>query len=165
MQFDGVHEFGQPAAEVWARLTDARFLAPCLPDLDSVKEADADRAVCVLKPGFSFARGTLEMTMLIRDRVSGVSAKIVMNGKGIGSHSTVEANFTLEPRDDGGCRMKWTAAITELGGLLKAVPRGLVQAAGKKVLDQAWVNVREKMGRDGSPPSEIRSPGPGGDVS
>jgi carbon monoxide dehydrogenase subunit G len=145
MKFDGVHEFTQPPAEVWDRLTDARFLVPCLPDLDTVKEVDADRAVCVVKPGFSFARGTLEMAVQITDKVPGQSAKMVMNSKGIGSTSTVEATFNLEAKDGGGCVMKWNAAVTQLGGLLRAAPSGLLQASAKKVLDQAWANVQAKM--------------------
>jgi uncharacterized protein len=148
MQFDGVHEFTQPVAEVWQKLTDARYVVPCLPDLDSVKEVEADRAVCVVRPGFSFARGTLEMTLQVLDKVPDTSAKMVMDSKGIGSSSHVEASFTLEPKEDGGCRMKWTAAITQLTGLLKALPRGLVQASGKKVLEQAWANVQAKMTAD-----------------
>src|SRR5262245_46528448 len=121
MKFDGVHDFAQSADEVWVKLTDARFLAPCLPDLDTVKESEADRAVCVVKPGFSFARGSLELTVRVLDKVPARSARFVMDGKGIGSSSTVEASFALAAKDAGGCAMTWTAAITQLGGLLKAV--------------------------------------------
>ncbi len=149
MKFDGVHEFTQPAAEVWEKLTDARYLAPCLPDLDSVKEADADRAVCVVKPNFSFARGTLNMTMNIGDKVPAKSAKMVLDSKGIGANSTVEASFVLEPREGGGCVMKWSAAVTQLGGLLRALPSGLVQGSAKKILDQAWTNFQAKLSAGG----------------
>jgi carbon monoxide dehydrogenase subunit G len=145
MKFDGVHEFDQPAAEVWDKLTDARYVVPCLPDLDAVKEIDADHAVCTIKPGFSFVRGTLEMTVRIFDRVPGRAAKMVMDSKGIGTSSTVEASFVLEPREGGGCRMNWTAEVAKLGGLLKAAPTGLLQGAASRVLEQAWRNVQKKM--------------------
>jgi carbon monoxide dehydrogenase subunit G len=157
MQFDGVHEFTQPAAEVWPKLTDARFVIPCLPDLDSIKEVDADQGSCIIKPSFSFARGVLDMTVSITDKVPGTSAKMIMVSKGIGGSSTIEATLTLEPREDGGCRMKWTAAITQLTGLLRAAPPSLVQAAGKKILDQAWANVQTKIAAEAGPSPETPS--------
>src|SRR5438067_1801791 len=44
LHFEGTRDFARPPAEVWARLTDARFLVKCLPGVESVKQADADGA-------------------------------------------------------------------------------------------------------------------------
>ena len=58
LRFEGDRDFSRTPAEVWERLTDARFLVRCIPDVDSVKEVSADRAVLILRPGFAFVRGT-----------------------------------------------------------------------------------------------------------
>jgi carbon monoxide dehydrogenase subunit G len=145
LHFEGTKDFPQPPAEVWGKLTDARFLVGCVPGVESVKEATADRAVCVLRPGFSFVRGTLEVALQLADRVEPTSARLLVQGKGIGSSSEVEATMRLAPHD-GGTRMAWTAEIKQLGGLLKALPKGLVKASAEKVLNDAWEVLKAKLG-------------------
>jgi carbon monoxide dehydrogenase subunit G len=144
LHFDGTRDFGQPPGEVWARLTDARFLAQCLPGVETVKQADADAAECVLRPGFSFVRGTLELGMRVSERVKDISARILTNAKGIGSTSAVEATLRLSPQGNG-THLEWSADIKELGGLLKAVPQGLVHAAAQKVIADAWAAVEARL--------------------
>ena len=51
--------------------------------------------------------------------------------------SPAERGLALTPQDSG-TRVHWTADVKDLGGLLKAVPRGLVQAAAQKVIADAW---------------------------
>jgi carbon monoxide dehydrogenase subunit G len=144
LHFEGTRDFAQPLAEVWARLTDARFLAQCLPGVESVKQADADAADCVLRPGFSFVRGTLELSLRVTERVPDVSARIQTHAKGIGSTSAVEATLRLSPQGNG-THLEWGADIKELGGLLKAVPQGLVRAAAQKVIADAWAAVEARL--------------------
>src|SRR5262249_41509726 len=62
LHFEGAQAFAQPPAEVRAQLTDARFLADCIPDRQSVAESSAEKVVCTIRPGFAFVRGTLEVT-------------------------------------------------------------------------------------------------------
>jgi uncharacterized protein len=145
LQFEGVKDFSRPPAEVFARLTDASFLAECMPGVESVKEADRDRAVCVLRPSFTFVRGTLEGTLQIVDRVAPTSARLLLHSKGIGSTSDVEAALRLEPQGTG-TRMHWSAQVVQLGGLLKALPPGLVKGSAEKILTDAWVALETKMG-------------------
>jgi carbon monoxide dehydrogenase subunit G len=142
--FEGTRDFAQPLSEVWARLTDARFLAQCLPGVELVKQADADAAECVLRPGFSFVRGTLELSLRVTERIKDVSARILTNAKGIGSTSTVEATFRFTSQG-AGTHLEWGADIKELGGLLKAVPHGLVRAAAQKVIADAWAAVEARL--------------------
>jgi carbon monoxide dehydrogenase subunit G len=144
LHFEGTRDFAQPPPEVWAKLTDARFLAQCLPGVETVKQADADVADCVLRPGFSFVRGTLELNLRVTERVKDTSARIQTHAKGIGSTSDVEATLRLAPQGDG-TRLEWAADITELGGLLKAVPQGLVRASAQKVIADAWAAVEARL--------------------
>ena len=144
LHFEGTKDLPQPAAEVWTKLRDVRFLIQCIPGVESVAESEPDRATCVLRPGFAFARGTLELTLQITDVEPGKMARILLHSKGIGSTSDVEARYTVEPRN-GGTHLTWRVDIKELGGLLKAVPQGLVQAAAQKVISDAWAAVETKL--------------------
>ena len=144
VRFDGEKDFPQAPAELWAKLTDAHFLVQCIPDVESVKELEANRAVMVLRPGFSFVRGTLDVTLHVVDAVSPTAARYVIANKGIGSSADVEATVALAPRD-AGTRVHWTAEIKTLGGLLKMVPSGLVRGAAQKVVTDVWGAVETKL--------------------
>ena len=145
LRFEGDRDFPQPPEEVWARLTDARFLVKCIPDVDSVKKVEADRAELVLRPGFAFVRGTLEVTLEVAEKSAPTAAKVLVHGKGIGSSSEVEATLALAGQG-GGERVQRVAEVQSLGGLLKMVPGGLIRGAAQKVIDDVWKSVGEKLG-------------------
>jgi carbon monoxide dehydrogenase subunit G len=143
-RFEGDRDFPHAADALFARLSDARFLVQCIPDVESVTSQEADRASLILRPGFSFVRGTLEVTLQVVDVVPPVSARVLLHSKGIGSSSDVEATLTLTAHE-GGTRVHWTAEVKSLGGLLKMVPAGLVQGAAQKVINDAWDRVTAKL--------------------
>jgi carbon monoxide dehydrogenase subunit G len=144
LKFEGDRDFALPPADVWAKLTDPRFLVRCLPDVETVKESDAEHAAVVLRPSFAFVRGTLDMTMRVVDPAPPTSARVLVHSKGIGSSSTVEATLALAAAE-GGTRLHWVAEIKELGGLLKLVPSGLIRGAAQKVIDDAWNMIDAKL--------------------
>jgi 2-furoyl-CoA dehydrogenase large subunit len=144
VRFEGEKDFPQAPAELWAKLTDARFLVQCIPDVESVKEQHADHAEMVLRPGFSFVRGTLDVSLRVLDAVSPTSARYVVASKGIGSSADVEATVALTPQGTG-TRVRWTAEVKTLGGLLKMVPSGLIRGAAQKVVNDAWNAVEAKL--------------------
>jgi carbon monoxide dehydrogenase subunit G len=144
VRFEGEKFFSQPVVELWAKLSDAHFLVQCIPDVESVTEVAADRARLVLRPGFSFVRGTLETTLHVVDAVAPESARYRIANKGIGSSADVEATITLIPQGTG-TRVHWTAEIKALGGLLKMVPSGLIRGAAQKVVQDTWNAVEAKL--------------------
>ncbi|MGL4553923.1 MAG: SRPBCC family protein [Gemmataceae bacterium] len=137
LRFQGDRRLPLPPAEAFAKLTDARFLVPCVPDVDAVKVLEPGRAELVLRPGFAFVRGTLEVTMHILDAVAPHAARVELHSKGIGSTSDVSATLAFTPDGDG-TAVFWTAEVTKLGGLLKLVPGGLIRGAAEKVINDAW---------------------------
>src|SRR2546423_1284023 len=115
LRFEGDRDFALPQDELFARLSDARFLVECIPDVESVSLREADRAAMVLRPGFSFVRGTLEVSLQVVDAARPQSARVLLHSKGIGSTSDVEAGLTLTAQE-GGTRVHWVAQIKSLGG-------------------------------------------------
>ena len=149
LQFEGDNEFPYPTAELWARLSDARFLVQCVSGIDAVKLAEPAVAVWTLRPGLSFARGTLEVTLTVVEAVPSSSVRLLIHSKGIGASSDVEVMFTLIPQDNG-TRIHWTTEVTQLGGLLKAVPHGLIKGAAQKVIADVWAEAEVKLAREAS---------------
>jgi carbon monoxide dehydrogenase subunit G len=130
---------------VWDKLSDARFLAGCVPGAEAVQQAERDKALCTIRPGFSFVRGTLELTLQVAEAVPDQSIRLLVHTKGIGSTSDVQADLTLAPQA-AGTLLHWTIDIRSLGGLLKAVPQGLVKAAAQKVVADALATVETRLG-------------------
>src|SRR5713101_131833 len=96
------------------------------------------------RPGFAFVRGTLELTVEVVEVTAGAASRLLVHTKGIGSTSDVETILTLAPQGDG-TRVHWTAEVQTLGGLLKAIPQGLIKAAAQKVVADALAAVEGNM--------------------
>jgi carbon monoxide dehydrogenase subunit G len=148
LHFEGDREFPQAPADLWTKLTDARFLTQCVPGVESISHSELTKVICTLRPGFAFVRGTLELSMEVVDAVPNTSARILLNTKGIGSSSTVEASFGLSSKESG-TALHWSADLKSLGGLLKAVPQGLIKASAQRVIADALGNVETKIAEEG----------------
>jgi carbon monoxide dehydrogenase subunit G len=144
VRFEGDRDFDRAPAELWAKLTDARFLVGCVPDVTTVSKAESDEAAFVVRPGLAFIRGTLEVTLKVVEKTGPTGARFDVYSKGIGSSSRVAATLTLAAHGDG-TRAHWVAEVTEFGGLLKLVPGGLIRGAGRKVIDDVWNAVEKKL--------------------
>jgi carbon monoxide dehydrogenase subunit G len=151
LKFEGDQDLPQHPPDLWAKLSDARFLVRCVPGVEKVSQLEPNRAVFVLRPGLAFMRGTLEVTMEIAEATPNQSARFILLSKGIGSTSDVLATLAFQPHETGS-RIHWTAEIRQLGGLLKAVPGGLIQAAARKVISDAWTAVETQLRQEPAAP-------------
>ncbi len=146
VHLDGDENFDQPPQLVWQSLTDPRFLCECFPGVDSIVRADEHSAALVVRPGFSFVRGTLEVSFQFADVQPPRVARVAIQLKGIGSSAILDARFEVTPFN-AGSRVTWSAGVRELGGLLKAVSHGLLEGAARKVAADTWQQVRCKLAR------------------
>jgi carbon monoxide dehydrogenase subunit G len=144
LQFEGDKTFPLPPTDVFAKLSDARFLVECIPGRESVTLSEQKKAVCTQRPGFAFVRGTIELTIEVVETTPDTSIRFSQQGKGIGSSSTVETVVTLAPAD-GGTQVHWKAEVQNLGGLLKAIPNGLIRGAAQKVIADVWAEIEKRM--------------------
>jgi uncharacterized protein len=145
--FEGERIFAVPPAQLWPKLRDAAFLAQCIPDGTPHEGATRDRAVCTVQPGFSFMRGSLDVTIEVIDGVEPTTINYSQQSKGIGSSSEVETALTLSPCGQG-TKLQWRSEVKSLGGLLKMMPAGLIRGAAQKVIEDGWKGVAEKLATD-----------------
>src|SRR5262249_26131570 len=144
---EGDKHFALAPADVWAKLTDARFLVQCIPGVEAVARAEPNAAEWTLRPGVSFVRGTLDVSLRVVEAVPHTSARLLVHSKGIGSTRAVGASLTFEPLGDG-TRVHWIVEVKSLGGLLKAVPQGLIKASAQKVIADAWAAVEAQLSQN-----------------
>jgi carbon monoxide dehydrogenase subunit G len=144
LRFEGDRRFPRPLSEVREKMGDARFLAKCIPDVESVSEQEPGRARLVIRPGFAFARGTLHLDLQVSEGNDPSSVRVRVLGKGIGSSSDVEATLHFVETEQG-THIHWVAEVLALGGLLKAVPQGLIRGAAEKVVSDAWTAAEKQL--------------------
>lgn len=142
--FEGNREFTIPPEHLWPKLRDAGFLVACIPDVTVKGEPTRDKAVCAVKPGFSFAGGSLDVTLHILDGTEPTALKFQLLSKGIGASADVDVSLTIAPAE-AGSKIHWAADITRLGGLLKMVPSGLIKGAAQKVIEDVWGGVARQL--------------------
>jgi carbon monoxide dehydrogenase subunit G len=143
-RLEGTRDFPVPLVQVWEKLSDVRFLTRCVPDVAEVKEATETKASLVIRPGFSFVRGELQLTLEKIDETPPLIARVRAKSKGVGSTSEVEAAFCLEERPNG-TRLHWSAEVQQLGGLLKAVPQGLIQGGAQRVIEDLVKGIERNL--------------------
>jgi uncharacterized protein len=140
MHFQGREHF--PAGSE-AALSDAGFLAACVPDA-TVTHGEPDRAAWSVKPKLAFISGQLETHLTVVERVPGQSTTFEAVGRGVGASTTVRSVLTFTP-DETGVAVDWSADVVALTGLLKMVPKGLIQGAAEKVIAEVWSGIRAKL--------------------
>lgn len=145
IQLHGDKMFALPVDALFAKLTDLQFLVTCLPDVKEVKRVDPDRAELTLRPKLSFVAGELALTIEKQRAEPPGVAEFLMKTKGIGSSADVRAVFNLNPTESAQTQMSWTAAVVQLGGLLKAVPHGLIQAAAQRVINDVLAGLERQL--------------------
>lgn len=142
--FEGERILPLPPEQLWPKLRDAAFLAQCIPDGTPHEGGTRDRAVCTVQPGFSFMRGSLDVTIEVLDGVEPTSIRYSQKSTGIGSSSEVETALTLSACEQGS-KLLWRSEVKNLGGLLKMMPAGLIRGAAQKVIEDGWKGVAEKL--------------------
>ena len=144
-EFGGTEQFRASPEKLFALLTDLDALAATIPDLVSAERVDERTLKCVVRPGFSFLRGTMKLAIALVDSTPTESASMSVDAQGIGVAMKIASGLKISPDGDGS-RLDWTAAIVERKGLISAVSPGLIKAAADQVIRHAWAAVRKQLG-------------------
>jgi carbon monoxide dehydrogenase subunit G len=144
-EFGGQERFAAPPERVYALLTDLDAMAATIPDLVSAEKVDDRTLKCVVRPGFSFLRGTLRLTIKLEDCQPHETAAMNIDAQGIGMSMGVASQLRILGEPDGS-RLEWTAGIVQKKGLISAVSNSLIKAAADQVIRHAWSQVRKQLG-------------------
>src|SRR4051794_13871740 len=109
IHFEGVQSFPLPVAEVATKLSDAGFLAHCIPEAQ-VTQATPDKSVGKIKPKLSFLTGSITLEADVTAREAGKSVAYTLVTKTIGASSTVTTNLAFSEAD-GGTAVVWSGDL------------------------------------------------------
>jgi carbon monoxide dehydrogenase subunit G len=144
LRLSGEELLEAPAERVFALLTDKNTVATLIPDLESHQIDEQGTLHGVVRPGFSFLRGTLRLAIRIEPAPAERQATMLVAAEGIGTSMEVRSTMVLE-RAGGGTRLKWSANVESIRGLLAAVSPALIQAAASKVMADGWERLRRHL--------------------
>ncbi len=147
MNFTGEERFEAAQEQLWDRLTDMKFIANVIPDLERVEQVGSDKLICRVRPQFSFLSGSLRLTFEIMEADPPEHLKVRCRGKGIGASVDVETDIRLIQESDVTI-LDWNGVIAKREGLLKPVSTGLIQGAAQKVIGDFWIRFRNALGAD-----------------
>jgi carbon monoxide dehydrogenase subunit G len=146
LNLSGDEKFEQPPEILWQSLARPDFLCRCFPDVDRVVKSDERTAAVVVRPGFSFVRGTLDVSFDFAELDPPRLARVRIHVKGVGSSAELAMQLDIAAVD-GGSVVRWRLDAVQFGGLLKAVSMGLVLAAAQKVAADTWGNIRKQLSK------------------
>lgn len=144
-EFGGEEHFTASADRVYALLTNLDAMAGTIPDLVSSEKVDDLTMKCVIKPGFSFLRGTMRTTISLSECQSPERATMNVDAQGIGVGMGIVSQLRVVPEGTGS-RLEWNARIEHVKGLISAVSPSLIKAAADQVIRHAWSSVRKELG-------------------
>ncbi|HEY5314583.1 MAG TPA: SRPBCC domain-containing protein [Pirellulales bacterium] len=144
LEFGGTQQFSVPPERIFNFLTDLEAVASLIPDLQSSQRTGPRTLECVVRPGFSFLRGTLKLRIEVGNLEPPKRATMFVTAQGIGVTLRIESQLDIEPTVDGS-QLTWTARITDQKGLVASLSPALLRAAADQVIRHAWEKVGERM--------------------
>ena len=145
IEFGGEEHFRASPEKLYGLLTNLDALAATIPDLVSSERADERTLKCVVRPGFSFLRGTMKLAISLGETSPPECATMSVAAQGIGVGMNVISQLAIAADGDGS-KLTWSANVAELKGLIAAVSPGLISAAADQVIRHAWTQVRKQLG-------------------
>ena len=145
LEMGGEENFNASAETLYATLTDIDVMATRIPDLVSSEKIDERTLRCVVRPGFSFLRGTMKLTMAIDPTEPPKNAEMQINAKGIGVTMQVTSSLEVTPNGEGST-LKWTGRVEKMTGLVATISPSLVKAAADQVIRKGWSEIRKQLG-------------------
>lgn len=144
-EFGGEERFAASPERLFDLLTDLDALAGSIPNLVSADRPDERTLKCVVRPGVSFLRGTLKLSIELSDSRPPSAATMHVGAQGIGVALRLSSSFEISAAD-GGSLLSWQARIEQMTGLIATVSPALVRAAAEQTVRHAWQQVRTQLG-------------------
>ncbi len=143
MHLEGSFETPASRQVAYDFLLNANDIAPCLPDLQSVEVLGPDSFRAKVKVGIGLVRGNMEFEFRVVDKVPPSSAKLVGNGRGVGSSVEIQTGFKLD-ESGSGCKVGWIADVT-MGGIIAGLGSRMLDSTSSKMVEQVVENFKSKL--------------------
>lgn len=142
IEFTREYKVDSDANSLWDFLTHVEKITTCIPDLESLQIVSGTTFKGKVRPRFSFVKGKLNLECEILVVEERHSFRFNVKGSSIGATFSATMDVSIDSGEDSGMRVKVRA---ETLGLLKAIPRSLVQQVVEEIEKSMLACVKERL--------------------
>lgn len=144
LQYTGEEAIPADPDAVWTFVTDPGKVGRCFPDVIDVAVQDPTHFVATVKVGVGPVRGNFKMKVELVPAASRRRMDMKISGGGFGSAVDLTSSADLVEAGGGTTLLKWTGQA-EARGPIAAVGGRVLDAQAKKLIAQAFGNVRQQL--------------------
>ena len=144
LQYSGEEKIPAGDAVVWAFVTDLEKVGSSFPDVVDVAVLDATHFEAIVKVGVGPVRGKFKMKVELLPDAARRRTDMKISGGGFGSTVDMTAGADLVDAGDGTTLLKWSGSA-EARGPIAAVGGRVLDAQARKLIEQAFANVRRQL--------------------
>jgi carbon monoxide dehydrogenase subunit G len=144
MKLSATYAFKAAQDKIFAALVDPSFLQRCIDGCEKMEKTGDDSYAVHLKIGVAGIKGSYVGKIRIVEQNPPESVTLQAEGKGTPGWVKGTAKIHISPKDEGSevrCDSEG-----QVGGLIAAVGSRLVEAAGKKMLDEFFRKLGQQLG-------------------
>jgi uncharacterized protein len=143
MKLSATYEFTAPQERVFAALIDPSVLQKCIDGCEKMEKTGEDSYAAHLKIGVAGIKGTYVGKIRIVDQKPPESFTLQAEGKGSPGWVKGSGKIQISPKDEGSelrCESEG-----QVGGVIAAVGSRLVEAVGKKMMDEFFRKLGQQI--------------------
>lgn len=144
LQYNGEEKIPASPDAVWAFVQDPEKVGHCLPDVIEVTVQDPNHVDAVVKVAVGPVRGKFKLKLEVTPDPSRHHIDLKASGGGFGSAVDLSAAADVTDAGDGSTRLQWTGQAVARGPVATVGGR-VLDAQAKKLIEQAFANVRERL--------------------
>ena len=143
MKLAGTYVIAAPRDKVFAMITDPVVLQRCIEGCEKMVKTGEDSYDAHLTIGLAGLKGSYVGKVQLKDKVLPESYTLVIEGKG--KPGFVKGTAQIKLTDKAGQTELRCESDAQVGGLIAAVGSRLVEAAGKRMMDEFFKKFGEQV--------------------
>jgi uncharacterized protein len=144
LEYAGEEKITAGPDKVWAFVTDPDRVAHCMPEVKEVTVRDSTHVDAVVQVAVGPVRGKFKLKVELMPRPTDRRIDMKISGGGFGSAVDLNAGADVVDAGNGTTLLKWSGQAVARGPVA-AVGGRVVDAQARKLIEQAFANVRQQL--------------------
>ncbi len=144
LQYAGEEKIAAGPDAVWAFVTDPGKVGHCMPEVREVAVQDPTHVDTVVQVAVGPVRGKFRLKVELVPNAPGRRIDMKISGGGFGSAVDLTAGADVVDAGDGTTLLRWSGQAVARGPVA-AVGGRVLDAQAKKLIEQAFANVRQQL--------------------
>jgi len=144
LEYTGEEKITAGPDKVWAFVTDPDKVAHCMPEVKEVTVRNATRVDAVVQVAVGPVRGKFKLKVELMPRPTDRRIDMRISGGGFGSAVDLNAGADVVDAGNGTTLLKWSGQAVARGPVA-AVGGRVLDAQARKLIEQAFANIREQL--------------------